>query len=505
MRNPIELLNDASVAVYHEPELRYPEEVPYSPQIRYPENPLKHTSKEVNSVYEAVRQTLFLLNLDRNNFETSYWNPLKEFVRPGDVVVIKPNFVLDRHDKGGDLFSIITHPSVIRAVIDYVYIALRGQGRIIIADAPQMDCDFQALLEKTKLRSIQELYKDELGFEIEVYDLREFWYDVAKADRAKAAYTKYRFKLPGDPQGCLAVPLGKDSFFHGLEAQKFYGADYDRREVIRYHHDEVHEYSVSRTVLSADAVIFVPKLKVHKKVGVTLNVKGLVGTVVNKNCLVHYRLGTPSEGGDQFPDGVLEDKEQVAVKLQRWASDKLLSHRRPETDAMYDCCAKVSSSVLKQLGFKVKSENRLLDAGNWHGNDSAWRMAVDLYRIFIYADQKGLLHTTPVRRVFSIIDGVIGGEGEGPLVPTSKKCGVLVAGANPGAVDIVGARLMGFDYNKIKMLSHLVSHPDVFKTDIDRIIMHSNRDEYNSLLKPDNRKRYFNFEPSTGWEGFIEV
>mgnify|MGYP001054299095 CR=1 FL=1 len=505
MKNPVKLLENLNVAIYCESGLEYPGEAPYSPHIKYPEYPLKHIGEKANSVYDAFRQTLLLLGLDRENFGRPHWNPLKEIIQPGNTVVIKPNFVLDRHDEGGDLFSIITHPSVIRAVIDYVYLALEGKGKIIIADAPQMDCDFGALLEKTMLRSIQELYKNELGFGIEILDLREFWYDVKKAERARAAYTKYRFRLPGDPQGRVIVPLGKDSLFYGIDSRKFYGADYDRDEVIRYHHGEVQEYVISKTVLSADCVILVPKLKVHKKVGVTLNVKGLVGTVVNKNCLVHYRLGTPSEGGDQFPDGVLVKKERIAVKFQRLASDILLSHRHPVTDAIYEFAARVVNPLFKRLGFQVKSDKRILDNGNWYGNDSAWRMAVDLYRIFLYADQEGQLHTMPIRRVFSIIDGIIGGEGNGPLVPTSKKCGVLIAGFNPCAVDIVATRLMGFDYNKIKMLSYLVAHPELFKTSVDKIVVRSNQVEYKDLLKPDNRKRYLNFEPHPGWRGFVEI
>jgi len=505
MKNPVELLENLNVAIYCESGLEYPGEAPYSPHIKYPEYPLKHIGEKANSVYDAFRQTLLLLGLDRENFGRPNWSPLKEIIQPGNTVVIKPNFVLDRHDEGGDLFSIITHPSVIRAVIDYVYLALEGKGKIIIADAPQMDCDFDNLLQKTGLRYIQELYRRELGFEVEVYDLRDFWYDVKKAKRAKAAYTKYRLKLPGDPKGRIVVSLGRESLFYGINSQNFYGADYDRTEVIRYHNGEVQEYVMSKTVLSADVVILLPKLKVHKKVGVTLNVKGLVGAVVNKNCLVHYRLGTATEGGDQFPEGVLSKKERMVVKLQRLAYDLLLSHRHPVTDAMYELAARAARLFFKGLGMEVRSHPRLLDGGNWYGNDSAWRMAVDLYRIFLYADQEGQLHSRPTRRVFSIIDGIIGGEGNGPLVPTSKKCGVLIAGFNPCAVDIVATRLMGFDYNKIKMLSYLVAHPELFKTSVDKIVVRSNQVEYKDLLKPDNRKRYLNFEPPPGWRGFVEI
>jgi len=39
----------------------------------------------------------------------------------------------------------------------------------------------------------------------------------------------------------------------------------------------------------------IPKMKVHGKVGVTLNLKGLVGVNTDKNYLIHYRVGTPKE------------------------------------------------------------------------------------------------------------------------------------------------------------------------------------------------------------------
>jgi len=81
----------------------------------------------------------------KNNFNTPQWNPFKDIIKPTNTVVIKPNFVLSKHDNGGDLFSIITHPSIIRTMVDYVYIALAGKGKIIIADATQMDCDFKEL------------------------------------------------------------------------------------------------------------------------------------------------------------------------------------------------------------------------------------------------------------------------------------------------------------------------------------------------------------------------
>lgn len=503
MKNPEEIGSNLNVSVYHDPGLGYPDESPYSPHTRYPEYFLPHLSEKENGVYDAVRSALLLLGLDEANFGTPRWNPFKEIIEPGDTVIIKPNFVLSTHDEGGDLFSIITHPAVIRAIVDYVHIALAGKGRIIIADAPQMDCNFSELLEKTNLESIKELYEKELGFNIEIYDLRDFWLD--KRGRPRGTGSRNRHRLPGDPLGGVLINLGERSLFYGIDNyERFFGADYNREETIRHHHEDIQEYMVSKTVLSADVVISVPKLKVHKKVGVTLTTKGLVGISVNKNYLIHYKLGTPSEGGDQFPDGVLSAKETITVKLQRWAYDKFLSKRNPKADFLYDMAERLGKLLLKPLRFNLDKSKSILDTGNWYGNDSAWRMAVDLLRIFIYADKEGRLQDRPVRRVFSIVDGVTGGEGKGPLIPDSKNAALIVAGFNPCAVDLVCTRLMGFDYKKINILTYVLNHPELFKANLSKIKVSGNRG-FEDLFDERNKNKYLDFAPPPGWKGYIEL
>jgi len=47
--------------------------------------------------------------------------------------------------------------------------------------------------------------------------------------------------------------------------------------------------------------------------------------------------------------------------------------------------------------------------------------------------------------VVSLVDGIVGMEGDGPLFGNSVAHGVLVAGKDPVAVDMVGKDLMGFD------------------------------------------------------------
>ena len=81
-------------------------------------------------------------------------------------------------------------------------------------------------------------------------------------------------------------------------------------------------------------------------------------------------------------------------------------------------------------------------------------MCCDLNRCLYYSDRDGL-HLdapAPVRTVLTIIDGVLAGEGEGPLAPTDVPLGVVLAGTDPVAVDLLAVRLMGFDERKLAKL-----------------------------------------------------
>ena len=98
---------------------RYSRIAPYHPSQPYPEYPFGSAlASEPNVAYDGVRRALAELGYDAAHFGSASWNPLGEIIRPGMTVVIKPNFVLSRHAEGKDLYSIITHPYVLRAVAD---------------------------------------------------------------------------------------------------------------------------------------------------------------------------------------------------------------------------------------------------------------------------------------------------------------------------------------------------------------------------------------------------
>ncbi|HSQ79217.1 MAG TPA: DUF362 domain-containing protein, partial [Candidatus Bathyarchaeia archaeon] len=58
-----------------------------------------------------------------------------------------------------------------------------------------------------------------------------------------------------------------------------------------------------------------------------------------------------------------------------------------------------------------------------------------------------------VRVHYAIVDGIVGMEGDGPIMGTAKPLGALVLSPFPLAADATAARLMGFDPAKVPYLA----------------------------------------------------
>ncbi len=473
----------------------YPVGAPYSPQCAHPEYPFGPTTlaAEANEAYEAVRDALRLLRLDTEHYGQKDWNPLGSVIRPGDTVVLKPNLVRDfRETQEGHADCVITHGSIIRAALDYAYLALRGQGRLIIADAPQNDADFDAIRRITGLDEIQEFYRNQAHFDVEVFDLRP-----EKAKKINGVIVGHE-PLPGDPAGYVRVDLGRHSLFAEVEnlCHLLYGSEYDTSEIRRHHSEGRHEYLISKTILNADCVINLPKLKTHKKTGITVCLKNLVGINGNKNWLPHHRLGTPAEGGDQFADDGWGHRIERRVMAGFRRLFPLLGPAR-----------RVLARPLLFLGKRAFGDTNTdtIRSGNWYGNDTTWRMVLDLNRILLYADRDGHLQDQPARRLLCIVDGIVGGEGNGPLDPKPKAAGAVLAGVNPLAVELAAARLMGFDHERLPLLREgLRAHPlplALFNYD-DVICRRSDVDAEQALSQMSDLGA--SFRPHFGWQGHIE-
>jgi uncharacterized protein (DUF362 family) len=411
---------------------------PYGPGKSYPElAPLlggTDPHEPPNPVYAALRSALHALGLDAGRFGDEAWNPLGDLVGRGGRVVLKPNLI--RHwnpQPGATLESVVTHGAILRAVADFAFLAVGAAGSVVVAEAPQQDCSFREVARATGLPELVRFYAETLQRDLEVIDLRRE--EVSTRDGVIVE----RRELPGDPRGYRVVDVGKWSFFadSGLDAGRFRGADYDPAPTSTHHQGGRHEYLLSETVLGADLVVNLPKLKTHKKTGVTLALKNLVGINGDKNWLPHHCVGPESEGGDEFPGERLADRwrSRMTELARGW-----LARRRGVSLAR----------LVRRAEFALRGD-RFVRSGNWHGNRTTWRMCLDLNRGFYYSDARGLHLDAdhPVRVVLHVLDGVVAGEGEGPLAPSDRPFGVVLASLDPVALDLAAVRLMGFDEERI--------------------------------------------------------
>src|SRR5262249_4524516 len=160
----------------------------------------------------------------------------------------------------------------------------------------------------------------------------------------------------------------------------YFGADYDVGETNTVHSGGCHKYRVSRTIVSADVFINLPKMKTHKKAGITCSLKNLVGINTYKNWLPHHTEGTPDEGGDQFPWATAKNRRES--RLLTTFRDVLTSHQR----------LGAILAPLKSMGRSVFGDTRhVIRNGNWYGNQTLWRMVLDLNKILLYANPDGSL------------------------------------------------------------------------------------------------------------------
>ena len=139
----------------------YPGSKAFRPSEAFPEYLFKQDiSEEPNQVYPMLREGLRLLGYDREHYGTEAWNPLGKLIAPGDHVVVKPNMVMDVNPSGEGTDCLYTHPSVVAAVVDYVLIALKGKGKIIIGDAPMQECNFERLVSESGYRELCRFIKN---------------------------------------------------------------------------------------------------------------------------------------------------------------------------------------------------------------------------------------------------------------------------------------------------------------------------------------------------------
>jgi uncharacterized protein (DUF362 family) len=397
---------------------------------------------------------------------------------------------MHENHNGGSLDCVITHASLIRAVLDYVLIALDGNGEVIVGDAPLQSADFNRICA-AGLNDIMAFYGQHANVPIKLVDFR---IEQAQVDRHRLVV---RVKeTAGDPYGYAAVDFATRSMLAPIAGsfERYRVSDYDPERMREHHNLSKHEYLISRSILTADVVISIPKMKTHRKAGVTGALKNCVGINGHKDWLPHHTRGSARLGGDEYAKpSALKSAACALIETK----DITKSHTAKRI-------LRLGSSVL-QLAGSTLSQDRYFE-GSWWGNDTLWRTVLDLNRALLYADQGGILQQQPQRRTFFLMDGIIAGDHEGPVEPDPKPVGLLLGGTSAVVVDAVMARLMGFDLQKIPSVREAFRIPVLPLTDASpkEIVIVSNIADI-SRISLEIPGMHFGFVPASGWQGHIEL
>jgi len=301
---------------------------------------------------------------------------------------------------------------------------------VIIGDAPIQLCRFGELVPSDWRQKL----KRRTGVPVEFVDFRRH---VAVDGNLKAGVEEDA--RPADR--FVLFDLGTESLLDPLTLSegRFRVTNYNPDGLSKTHRRGVHQFLLCKEAFEADVLISLPKLKTHGKAGMTAALKNIVGLNGNKDFLPHHRVGGAANGGDCYP-GLAPLKrlaefyrDQANRRINR--PDYIVWHRRAE----------------HLLGWHRKFGNPEME-GSWYGNDTTWRMVLDLNRILLYGQLDGSLAETAQRKIYSFTDAVTAGQAQGPLAPEPLELGVVTFAVSSSIADVVHAGLLGLDYARLPLV-----------------------------------------------------
>lgn len=433
-----------------------------------------------HKVLDAINDSVQQSGYQWANLSKSF----KTIIKPGAKVLLKPNWVLHYNQSGNGMDCMITNPTFVLQVLKMVVSA--NPSRIVIGDAPIQGCHWE------------ELFTDE--FNIQVKDLSsrcpievvDFRRTILRENLAKGVDSGRR-----SDEHYVLFDLGCESLLEQISVPKncFRVTMYDPRMLAKAHRPGRHQYLLCREVFEADVILNLPKLKTHRKAGLTAGLKNLVGVNGSKDYLPHHRVGGSLLGGDCYP-GVSPLKRLSEYFLDR-ANENIGKYP-------YRVWAERAGRIL-QIHERLYHERQL--EGGWHGNDTLWRMVLDINRIAVYGRADGTLAELPQRQIFNLTDAIVCGQGNGPLAPEPLYLGIVTFSDSAVAADYVHSALLRLDPSKIPLLYEAVSD---FRwplymgksKDINQLAVHF-KDRVHTLEGIAHRLGV-NASPPTGWVGVCE-
>lgn len=348
----------------------------------------------------------------------------------GKRVLVKPNWVKHFYQKN-DFLCLCTHDNFLLAVLEFVL--LKKPASVVIGDAPIQGCRWDKLVTKEFTKEVETLSKRH-HIPVVIKDFRRVIFDTTanNVDVERNPISEY-----------IIFDVGKKSYLEPITSEGknlFRVTQYNPDKFITTHKPGMHKYCITKEMFDADIVISVPKVKTHQKAGITCALKNIVGLNGDKDFLPHHRIGGTNMGGDSYP----------GKNILRYLSELALDNaNRNKGKKRYWFWLRLSS-LLWKLSFPGKKHQ---PAAAWFGNNTTWRMVMDLNMVINYGKSDGTLSDKPQRFLYSFCDGIIGGEGDGPLLPEPLNLGVVCFSNDSAYTDICMAILMGLKIEKIPLLT----------------------------------------------------
>lgn len=347
----------------------------------------------------------------------------------GKKILIKPNWV--RHCLNeSDRWCLCTNETLILAALKIL--VAWCPASIIVADAPIQGCDWGKLLSEYFLDRCKH-YSETYNVPIIIKDFRKVIYnpstnEIIKDDRSDSDY--------------VIFDMGKNSYLEPVTESgrnRFRVTCYNPDEMAKTHRKGVHKYCIAKDVFDADIVLTMPKMKTHQKAGITNALKILVGVNGDKAFLPHHRVGSYGHGGDCYPG------KNIIRSVSEWFLDNANRNIGKPLHALLSH----TSALLWKLSNPSKEQNT---AAGWYGNDTVWRMVMDINHIVRYGKKDGTISPDIQRPVYSLCDGIIAGQGNGPLQPKPLPLGILAFSNNSYWMDTVMGHLYSLDIERIAIL-----------------------------------------------------
>jgi uncharacterized protein (DUF362 family) len=347
----------------------------------------------------------------------------------GKRVLLKPNWV--KHSSSpDDEVCLRTHDHFLLAVLSAII--KQKPAQIVIGDAPIQGCQWNKMLSVSFVSQVK-VISEKYNVPVYIKDFRRVTFDPDNnvLQNERSGLDEF-----------LIFNLGKESYLEEITVpgkNLFRVSQYNPDRFTESHSPGVHKYCITKELFESDIVFSLPKIKTHQKAGITAALKNIVGLNGDKDFLPHHRIGGTAFGGDSYPGN----------NYLRYISELFLDNaNRKKGKSSYQIWLKLSS-----LFWKLSLPKQLHQpSAAWYGNDTTWRMVMDLNKIVFYGRPDGTLADTEQRQFYSLSDGIIGGQGDGPLKPKPLHLGIIMFSNTSSWNDICAATIMGLDPNKIPLL-----------------------------------------------------